>query len=189
MFYGYKREVDVSNNKKYIVVLLISTTIGLAWLTFQIPFGQDSIKERCGIKYPCAAVDYLKANRQYDDLRLLNEFNWGGYLLYAYPERQIFIDGRMPQATYKEHTILEEYSKFKVAGTDYQELLNEHGIGLILLYSQDRQVKISKLERALLQVKPEEMKINSYLRDFVGSSSDWKEVYKDELSVIYVRSN
>lgn len=173
---------------KIITVLMIATVIlAFVFLASRLPVKHGSINESCETKYPCAAVSFLKQQTELKELRLLNEFNWGGYLLYAYPERQIFIDGRMPQVAYNEHTILEEYSQFKLADTDYRSLLAEHDIGLALLYSSDRQVKISKFEQLFLHIEPEEVIVDSYLRDYLSHSPDWEEIYKDNLSVVFKR--
>jgi hypothetical protein len=43
-------------------------------------------------RYPEPAVDWLRANRPPGPM--LNSYNYGGYLLWAYPEEKVFIDGR-----------------------------------------------------------------------------------------------
>lgn len=43
--------------------------------------------------YPYGAVEYMK--HHYVGDKLLNEYNWGGYLIWKYPEEKVFIDGRM----------------------------------------------------------------------------------------------
>ena len=44
--------------------------------------------------YVPGAVEYMK-NNPYEG-NLLNSFNYGGYLIWFYPEKKLFIDGRMP---------------------------------------------------------------------------------------------
>lgn len=41
--------------------------------------------------YPSGAVDALRASRGV----LLNEYDWGGYLIWSVPERPVFVDGRL----------------------------------------------------------------------------------------------
>lgn len=41
--------------------------------------------------YPAGAVDALRASRGV----LLNEYDWGGYLIWSVPERPVFVDGRL----------------------------------------------------------------------------------------------
>ena len=43
--------------------------------------------------YPVKAVDYLKANNMTDGL--FNEYGWGGYIDWQFPQAKVFIDGRM----------------------------------------------------------------------------------------------
>lgn len=58
---------------------------------------RDPFKSFCG-KYPCYAVNFLQKHHQkYLNKKLFNNYNWGGYLIHEYPEKQIFIDGRLPQ--------------------------------------------------------------------------------------------
>ncbi len=43
--------------------------------------------------YPVEAVKYMRANSI--NSNLLGQYNWGGFLLWQYPEAKVFIDGRM----------------------------------------------------------------------------------------------
>lgn len=43
--------------------------------------------------YPVEAVKYMRENSIQSNL--LEQFNWGGFLLWQYPEAKVFIDGRM----------------------------------------------------------------------------------------------
>lgn len=43
--------------------------------------------------YPVEAVKYMRENSIHSNL--LPQFNWGGFLLWQYPEAKVFIDGRM----------------------------------------------------------------------------------------------
>jgi len=83
--------------------------------------------------YPCGAVKFLKTNLQYDSLKLFNSYNYGGYLIWVYPERKLFIDGRLPQISFAEITFLEEYYKFFDKKEDIKKKLVQYNIGLVLL--------------------------------------------------------
>src|SRR5207237_745202 len=47
------------------------------------------------LAYPCKAADYLEANVSPHTHRLINEFNWGGFLEWRLAGKyQVFLDGR-----------------------------------------------------------------------------------------------
>jgi len=43
--------------------------------------------------YPKKAIEYLKKNPK--EGNLFSEYGWGGYLIWKYPEKKTFVDGRM----------------------------------------------------------------------------------------------
>ena len=63
-------------------------------------------------EYPASAVKYMRENSIRSNL--LNLFNWGGFLLWQYPEAPVFIDGRMASwKTSKGKSILGLYVDLK----------------------------------------------------------------------------
>lgn len=58
-------------------------------------------------KYPVAAVEFMKK----EDLvsGLFNDYGWGGYIDWFYPEAKVFIDGRMTGWRSQGHYILADY--------------------------------------------------------------------------------
>ncbi len=56
--------------------------------------------------YPIGAIEYLKEHPF--EGNLLAEYGWGGYLIWQYPEKKVFIDGRM--AIWKRDMAPEEES-------------------------------------------------------------------------------
>lgn len=45
-------------------------------------------------QYPTDAIHYLQTHPRAGNI--FNEYDWGGYLILHYPEKKVFIDGRMP---------------------------------------------------------------------------------------------
>lgn len=173
-----------------LVLLLASTNLLLItrWSTNPfLDFCQDKHQtDKIVPLYPCAAVDFLKNREDLKDGNLLNNFNWGGYLLWQYPERLLFIDGRMPQAEYKGRTILEEYYDF--ANSDLiTDKLAEHKINLALLAAPSAPIELSFFEKNFLLINEKEINRPIPLLDFLASSSDWEMIYSDEISIIYKR--
>lgn len=168
------------------VALLLVSASNLAAVKFTT-FPEKSFRDN----YPYEAVKFLRAHPEYDKLNLFNHYSWGGYLIWQYPERQIFIDGRMPQLKYGERTFLEEYFDF-FDKKKAEEKLKEHHIGLVLMPAEkSRSVKVLWWEKVFLGVSPAavnkqknpEWTINGFLKD----SPNWELVYEDETSQIYAR--
>jgi hypothetical protein len=65
--------------------------------------------------------------------RLFSEFTWGGYLIYAWPEQKIFIDGG---TDFFGEELFREFSKIKQMTPGWRELLKKWNISLILLQRQ-----------------------------------------------------
>jgi hypothetical protein len=145
-----------------VVVLLIPLGILVARGVDFVHFSTDmaALAERG--RYPLAAVQYLRANTGPSD-RILNEYNWGGYLIWYLPEYKVYIDGRMPSwQTPKQH-ILEEYAHMSDLAPDWMDrLLGSHAT-LVLTG------KASRLGAALSQV------------------TSFQLVYQDDVALIYRR--
>jgi hypothetical protein len=135
--------------------------------------------------YPCAAINFLK-NNPAGDKKIFNNYDWGGFMIWVWPEKQLFIDGRLPIYPYKDHTFLEEYHEFfdekKVA-----DKLAEHKIGLVLLKISPP-IKVRIWEKFLFGV--DEKKINSqvdYLAEYLQTAPNWEIVYQDNLSKVFLK--
>jgi hypothetical protein len=61
---------------------------------------------------------------------VFNEFAWGGYLLYAWPEQPVFIDG---QTDFYGEQLTREYVTIRETGAGWQEALARRGIELMVL--------------------------------------------------------
>ncbi|HEY3455192.1 MAG TPA: hypothetical protein VGK64_11365 [Bryobacteraceae bacterium] len=94
--------------------------------------------------------------------RMLNEYNYGGYLIWAAPERKIFADGRGD--VYEWTGVLKDYVKFATLREDPRFLLDKYRINYCLL---NRDAAISRVMKLL---------------------PDWKSVYSDDMAIVFVRS-
>jgi hypothetical protein len=138
-------------------------------------------------EYPCQATAFLQKNTQYNYLNILNEYNWGGYLIWVYPEKKLFIDGRIPQTEYAGHTFLEEYLEFLKVNGNYAEKLEQYDIGLVLIKTEDVIIKAKKWEKIIFWLKEKDLIFPNYLRQYLDSSSSWEKIYVDPLASIYLK--
>ncbi len=167
-----------------VLIIFLMLLIAVSQL-IKTNFTSRPFENHCEI-YPCRAKNFLDRNEQYDDLRLFNLYVWGGYLIHELPERQIFIDGRLPQVEYKGHSFLEEYYRFY--SEDQEEIvgrLKEHAISLVLIPTTDKDLTARNWEKFLFGINDADLKVGNYLRDYLSSSVDWRLIYKDEVASIY----
>ncbi len=107
---------------------------------------------------PVGAVDYLRTSSLPG--RLFNSYNWGGYLLWALPEYPVFIDGRTD--LYNDD-VINEWLQVVRAEPGWKDTLARWGVNLIVL---EKGMLVSRL---------------------LESDPDWKQLYVDDLSVIYAK--
>jgi hypothetical protein len=167
----------------YTSLVAVSLAVLSAGLIYETRLIKEPFISYCE-HYPCAAIAFLKNHPELDSLRLFNDYGWGGYLIAAMPERRLFIDGRLPQYIFNSRTILEEYSDFfdKKKITDK---LKEHDIELILFKASKKPFKPDWLEQYLLNEKPTDR--HNPLLEYLDKSSEWKKIYSDTVSVIYLK--
>jgi hypothetical protein len=83
-------------------------------------------------RFPIAAVDWLR--RTHPPGPLFNGYNFGGYLLWAWPEEKVFIDGRA--VTVYEPALIEELLAVLEQPSRFLELERRYGFRVALLQHQ-----------------------------------------------------
>jgi hypothetical protein len=78
--------------------------------------------------FPVNAVSWLKENPQKGNL--FNAYAWGGYLTWAYPEKQVFVDGRTDLFG---DEVIGDWLSVTEASQGWQEILNQWQIGTVLV--------------------------------------------------------
>jgi hypothetical protein len=78
--------------------------------------------------FPVTAVE--RARSEHLGGNLFSEFAWGGYLVYAWPEQKIFIDGG---TDFFGEDLFREYGEVKRLVPGWREILNKWDISLMLL--------------------------------------------------------
>ena len=110
---------------------------------------------------PVKAVDFIRSHR----LRgpMLNEYVYGGYLIWAAPEHPVFVDGRAD--VFEWTGVLGEFARWATLESDPNTLLDKYGIHFCLLARGSPMIRVLPL--------------------LLG----WKSVYSDAQSVVFVRSS
>ncbi|MFH0891807.1 MAG: hypothetical protein V1867_03435 [Candidatus Falkowbacteria bacterium] len=134
--------------------------------------------------YPCKAVQYMKNNPDLRDRKILNDYGWGGYMIWTWPGKKLFIDGRLPFYEFDGHSLLEEYTDFFLAGKAKDEL-DKHDISLVLLKLYP-DIDLNWFEKKFLGLDEDEINNQKrYLREYLRGSANWELVYRDNVSEVF----
>jgi hypothetical protein len=151
---------------------------------------KDGVSLREDVFYPGGAVEYLSATSL--EGNLFSEYGWAGYLIWKYPGRRVFIDGRMPSW----HNENAPQSESKSAADDYFDILQgdisieeqfeKYNIKTVLWRAQRPPDTANKLEVMLLNIVfgEEAAKTGIDIQEKLIELG-WWESYRDGKSVVY----
>ena len=92
---------------------------------------------------------------------MLNEYSWGGYLIWASPERKVFIDGRTD--IFDWTGVLRDYMRWQTLQDDPNKLLDDYKVDYCLLFK------------------------NSPISKVVALLPGWTKIYSDDLAIVFHR--
>lgn len=118
------------------------------------------------LKYPHGAVSFMQEHGI--PQRLLNNLSWGGYLVWQFPGKRFFIDGRMENFFIDGHSFALDYWTMTRLESGWDRLLSQYGIDGILAPGQPG------------KTWP--------LTEFLRRDASWRIVYEDGVSLLAVRS-
>lgn len=185
-----KKELDILknkinyfiDNKIFKIFFIIMYIIALFKIIISINFISQPFSAYCH-KYPCQALKHIQTNSDLKNLKLFNSYGWGGYLIWNWPEKKIFIDGRMPQIEYENHTVIEEYVNF-FDEDKLEAQLKKHQIELILIEKPEEEKKLKWYQKIDKNI---EKKSKSHLIEFLNNSQDWQQIFINNTSIVYVK--
>ena len=197
VFY-FKKEVKpemvkilFSGFKKWIIVVFVLGTLGYGLY----PALRDSFKKDKISFYPEKALPFLKTLPLSENL--LNEYAWGGYLIWQLPERKVFIDGRMPSWRKDGQFVFGDYVKIMKVEPGFQDVLRKYNIKIMLLEKEDNKDNFKRELRAENRFANFLIRHNwllkfsglypqkSLYQELVGLG--WKTIYEDKTTVILRR--
>lgn len=136
--------------------ILIAAAILTVALSF--PHSRD-LAGQVSNNNPLRAVEFIR--RAGLQGRMLNEYVYGGYLIWAVPERKVFIDGRAD--VYEFSGVFGDYMDWVGLKKEPNFLLDKYHIDFCLLSREEPVTRVLPL------------------------LSGWRAVYSDEMSVIFAR--
>lgn len=179
----------LKNNVLIRLFVLAAMILAIAGLALKTNFtGDPFASPRLCARFPCEATEWLKNRPEYHDLKIFNTYGWGGYLLWQWPEKKIFIDGRLPQLPFAGHTMLEEYFEFFEEGKTRVKL-GQYDIGLVII-AKESKTERNWFEKRFLSAKnyaAEEKE--DFLRGYLDGAGNWKLVYTDNASDVYAKTD
>lgn len=110
---------------------------------------------------PSGAVGYIR--QQHLSGPMLNAFDFGGYLIWALPEEPVFIDGRAD--VYEWTGVMSEMERWVTFQEDSNLLLDKYHVSFCLLEAGSTAARL------------------------LSRMPNWKQVYADRISVIFVRAD
>jgi hypothetical protein len=149
----YEKEKDrPAPNLIFIGVVAVALFLGFP--------GRQVLAKQVSDGSPVKAVEYIQSHHLSGNM--LNEYEYGGYLIWTLPEHPVFIDGRAD--LYEWAGVLHQYEKWAQLQADPNALLDKYNVSFCLLESGSSMVYVFPLMK------------------------NWKQVYSDRASVIFVRT-
>jgi hypothetical protein len=148
---------DVAQDRPLPNAILMAAALLIAYATFPSP---RNLTAQLAEKSPVAAVQFIQSHRLAGPM--LNEWLYGGYLMWAAPEHPVFIDGRGD--VFEWAGVLQEYGRWEELRDPPAALLDKYRISFCLLSRDSPMAVVLPLLHG------------------------WTNIYSDKNSVIFVRS-
>jgi hypothetical protein len=139
---------------------LLLLVVALAAVKIRTPLSPAFNEELQQESLPVGAVEWIRQNQPPGEM--FNPYNWGGYLIWSlWPDYRVFVDGR---TDLYGNELLQQYLQVVLARPGFEELLVEHDVGFVLTET------------------------DSVLTVFLERGEGWRQAYRDEVAVVYVRA-
>jgi hypothetical protein len=148
--YDPRRDRPVPN------AVLIAASLAIAVWAFP---RQGELEKQVGEASPVRAVEFIKTKHLAGPM--LNEFVYGGYLIWALPEQPVFVDGRAD--VFDWTGVFKELTEWETLQVNPHVMLDKYGIRFCLLSRTSPMVTVMSL------------------------LEDWEIAYSDHNAVIFIR--
>lgn len=149
---GYDRRKDLY----WLNAIFMAASVLIAFFGFP---SAKSLSAQVEAKSPVKAVEFLSSHHLAGPM--LNDYLYGGYLIWAAPEYPVFIDGRGDP--FEETGVLLQYMNWTTLASDPRPLLEKYKINFCLLTADSPMIRV------------------------LGLLPGWEKVYSDDNSVIMLR--
>jgi len=186
---GHSKKLFTKIFSTLIIIGAITTTIfqikNIDWT--QNPFTNSPLLTRYG--FPQTAVNFLKQDNKKEDVKIFNEFWWGGYLNFVMPEAKVFLDGR-GTATWRlnnTETLLGAYRRIKFEVGGLEELEKNQVEYIIINRNFSGYGQANKFNDLLFHQDLEEIFSlpEPHLVAKLNRSKNWQMIYQDGVALIW----
>ena len=146
-------------NRNRVLLNVVVITIAICVIVQRFPSSRE-LTEEVSKGNPVKALNFMRHAGLSG--RMLNDYNYGGYLIWAAPERKVFADGRGD--VYEWTGVLKDYARFAYVLEEPTLLLKKYHIDYCVL---SHNLPVSRVMELL---------------------PGWKSVYSDDMSIVFVRS-
>jgi hypothetical protein len=147
---------DSDKDKPLVNALFILGSLLAVCMTFP---NRQSLSDQVDKESPVRAVDFIKSRHLSGPI--LNDFEYGGYLIWAAPEHPVFVDGRAD--VFDWTGVLGQFGSWATLQSNPRDLLDRYRVTFCLLTKHSPMVKVLPL------------------------LAEWKMAYSDQNSVIFMR--
>jgi hypothetical protein len=148
---------EVEEDRIWPNAVMIAVSLLGVFLAFP---NRQNLEKQVEAESPVKAVEFIKANHLSGPM--MNDYTFGGYLIWAAPEYPVMMDGRTD--VYEWSGFLGEFGKWATLQSDPSSLLEKYKVNFCLLTAQSPMIHILPLLH------------------------EWKMVYSDDNAVIFVRT-
>jgi hypothetical protein len=149
---------DVNQDQPVPNAILIATSVLIITLGFP---SRQNLERQVQIGSPQKAVEFMQNHSLSGPM--LNEYVYGGYLIWAAPDHPVFVDGRGD--VFEWSGVLAEFGRWAMLQETPNTLLDKYGVKFCVL------ARTSPMTQVLTLLP------------------NWKSVYADNMSVIFVRTS
>lgn len=159
------RRLHIAYKTLLILIVLVSTYHVASSFKEDLEWPQDRL-------YPLNAISYLRQNPPKGEI--FAPYSWGGYLIFKFPEKKVFVDGRMPSWRWtppdknESSYAYKEYQDIISKGGDFIQTFNKYNVRTVLW-------------SVMLYLEPKKPKSFTQRLEAAG----WKKIYSDDVAVIY----
>jgi hypothetical protein len=149
---------DTEQDRPLLNAIFITVSLFIAFLGFP---SRQNLTRQVAEHSPVKAVEFIQ--NHHISGRMLNEYVYGGYLIWAAPEHPVFVDGRAD--VFEWTGVLGEFGTWAVLQSDPNALLDKYRVDFCLLARHSPIVRVLPL------------------------LSGWRLAYSDDQSVIFTRTS
>lgn len=177
--------------KRFVVFYKALLLMALIFIWIQTALGIGGTVDISEKKfYPKEALNYLRSSNVSGEI--FTDYGWGGYSLWKYPEKKVFIDGRMP--SWKDengYKAMDEYVDILEGKLAFNTVANKYNISSVLLPKRLKTKNTTFEIKGRLKTILEVIGIKTNNFEFVEEikKDGWVVVYEDDVSLLFQKGN